>query len=236
MATLSTHLLDILQAEHRCELTGLPHGGRIQDINISPDKLYQIKDNFLVDDPETEEFLIMYCEVLRICRSELERMDSITDEFCTTYLEAIKPGPNQVWNDEAQKALLSPQVKRKGMGEEVMGQMPPETYSPSMPQKKRRGNLPKAATNLLKKWLFDHLFHPYPSEEEKSALAMQTGLTLNQISNWFINARRRILQPMLETVRQQQQMQGIDASQMMTHMPNPKNHKRMHMPTPDHSQ
>jgi hypothetical protein len=46
-------------------------------------------------------------------------------------------------------------------------------------------------------------------------LALQTGLSLNQISNWFINARRRILQPMLESVRQQQQLQGIDTSQLI---------------------
>jgi len=76
--------------------------------------------------------------------------------------------------------------------------------------KKRRGNLPKAATNVLKKWLFDHLFHPYPTEEEKSVLGQQTGLTMNQISNWFINARRRILQPMLESVRQAQAVQGME--------------------------
>lgn len=40
--------------------------------------------------------------------------------------------------------------------------------------------------------------HPYPTEDEKRALAAQTNLTLLQVNNWFINARRRILQPMLE--------------------------------------
>jgi hypothetical protein len=54
-------------------------------------------------------------------------------------------------------------------------------------------------TEFLKRWLVDHKKHPYPSEKEKIDLARQTGLTVNQISNWFINARRRILQPMLES-------------------------------------
>ncbi|KAJ1923173.1 Homeobox protein [Tieghemiomyces parasiticus] len=63
--------------------------------------------------------------------------------------------------------------------------------------KKRRGNLPKHVTAMLKSWLLEHMMHPYPTEEEKLTLARQTNLTLNQISNWFINARRRIIQPML---------------------------------------
>ncbi|CAO3596675.1 unnamed protein product [Absidia cylindrospora] len=66
-------------------------------------------------------------------------------------------------------------------------------------KKKRRGNLPKEVTEFLKRWLVEHKKHPYPSEKEKIDLAHQTGLTVNQISNWFINARRRILQPMLES-------------------------------------
>ncbi|KAK7569214.1 hypothetical protein IWX49DRAFT_290129 [Phyllosticta citricarpa] len=57
--------------------------------------------------------------------------------------------------------------------------------------RKRRGNLPKEATNLLKRWFADHGDSPYPSEEEKQNLSIATGLGLNQISNWFINARRR---------------------------------------------
>jgi hypothetical protein len=42
------------------------------------------------------------------------------------------------------------------------------------------------------------LQHPYPTEDEKRQIAAQTNLTLLQVNNWFINARRRILQPMLD--------------------------------------
>ncbi|RNA30531.1 Homeobox [Brachionus plicatilis] len=68
----------------------------------------------------------------------------------------------------------------------------------SLSSKNKRGILPKSATNVMKKWLFQHIVHPYPTEEEKRQIAMKTNLTLIQVNNWFINARRRILQPMLE--------------------------------------
>ncbi|SAL95230.1 hypothetical protein [Absidia glauca] len=67
--------------------------------------------------------------------------------------------------------------------------------------RKRRGNLPKAVTLVLRDWLADHKRHPYPTDEEKLLLSQQTNLTLSQVSNWFINARRRILLPMLEEDR-----------------------------------
>jgi len=43
------------------------------------------------------------------------------------------------------------------------------------------------------RWLIDHQDHPYPSEQEKAELGHLTGLTMSQISGWFINARRRKL-------------------------------------------
>lgn len=93
-------------------------------------------------------------------------------------------------------------------------------------RKQKRGVLPKYATSIMRSWLFQHLVvssasfahyvtdrgldlprvlssnvsfqHPYPTEDEKKQIAAQTNLTLLQVNNWFINARRRILQPMLD--------------------------------------
>lgn len=65
-------------------------------------------------------------------------------------------------------------------------------------RQKKRGIFPKVATNIMRAWLFQHLTHPYPSEEQKKQLAQDTGLTILQVNNWFINARRRIVQPMID--------------------------------------
>ncbi|KAE9458622.1 hypothetical protein C3L33_09487, partial [Rhododendron williamsianum] len=58
--------------------------------------------------------------------------------------------------------------------------------------------LPETSVTILRSWLFEHFLHPYPNDSEKLMLASQTGLTKNQVSNWFINARVRLWKPMIE--------------------------------------
>ncbi|KAK9108918.1 hypothetical protein Sjap_016978 [Stephania japonica] len=58
--------------------------------------------------------------------------------------------------------------------------------------------LPENSVGVLRSWLFEHFLHPYPNDSEKLMLASQTGLTKNQVSNWFINARVRLWKPMIE--------------------------------------
>lgn len=74
----------------------------------------------------------------------------------------------------------------------------PEQVSPSMmghPQanfgimgdpidpknKRRRGNLPKPVTDILRAWFHEHLDHPYPSEEDKQMFMTRTGLSISQV-------------------------------------------------------
>ncbi|CAF1696197.1 hypothetical protein HID58_050051 [Brassica napus] len=60
--------------------------------------------------------------------------------------------------------------------------------------------LPERAVAVLRAWLFDHFLHPYPTDTDKLVLAKHTGLSRNQVSNWFINARVRVWKPMVEEI------------------------------------
>ncbi|CRG88408.1 hypothetical protein PISL3812_05438 [Talaromyces islandicus] len=44
---------------------------------------------------------------------------------------------------------------------------------------------------VLRNWFHRHHEYPYPTDEEKDALAHESGLSKRQVSNWFSNARRR---------------------------------------------
>lgn len=79
--------------------------------------------------------------------------------------------------------------------------------------------LPERAVSVLRAWLFEHFLHPYPTDSDKQMLAKQTGLTRNQVSNWFINARVRLWKPMVEEIhnlemRQLQKNPSLDKNQL----------------------
>jgi len=57
----------------------------------------------------------------------------------------------------------------------------------------RRYNFAPHIADILKAWLVAHQDRPYPNDAEKQSLASSTGLTVEQIKYWFINARRRLL-------------------------------------------
>ncbi|XP_010471654.1 PREDICTED: BEL1-like homeodomain protein 11 [Camelina sativa] len=72
--------------------------------------------------------------------------------------------------------------------------------------------LPETSVAILRAWLFQHFLHPYPNEAEKLVLASETGLSKNQVSNWFINARVRLWKPMIEEMYREEFGDSSDES------------------------
>ncbi len=68
-------------------------------------------------------------------------------------------------------------------------------------KKQRRVNLPRSGVEVMEQWFGRHWDSPYPSEEEKRALAAQANLKEDQVSNWFVNARKRNWRPLVAGAR-----------------------------------
>ncbi|PNP60590.1 hypothetical protein FNYG_14693 [Fusarium nygamai] len=66
-----------------------------------------------------------------------------------------------------------------------------ETSTISSPPPKTGKRLSLNSVRILNKWLSNHTHHPYPSVRDVESIERQTGLTRQQILNWFANARRR---------------------------------------------
>merc|ERR1712008_558461 len=77
--------------------------------------------------------------------------------------------------------------------------------------KGERSGLPKESRDVLKSWLFQHISNPYPTEYEKNLLAQQAGLTVLQVSNWFINTRRRDSNIPAENVKSKKKSKDLDS-------------------------
>jgi len=42
----------------------------------------------------------------------------------------------------------------------------------------------------MKKWLIEHVEHPYLKANDKNALSRESGLSKRQVQNWFTNVRK----------------------------------------------
>ncbi|CAN6936769.1 unnamed protein product [Brassica oleracea] len=85
--------------------------------------------------------------------------------------------------------------------------------------------LPENSVSILRAWLFEHFLHPYPKESEKIMLAKQTGLSKNQVANWFINARVRLWKPMIEEMYKEEF--GDSSSELLSNSNQDKDNNKM---------
>ncbi|XP_042021076.1 homeobox protein knotted-1-like 6 [Salvia splendens] len=157
-------------------------------------------------DPELDEFMETYCDVLVKYKRDLSRP---FDE-ATSFLNKIETQLGNLCNDDG--GLSSDEELSGGETEATDSQTKTEdrelkdrllrlygdhinNLKLEFSKKKKKGKLPKEARQKLLEWWNIHYKWPYPTEVDKVSLAEMTGLDQKQINNWFINQRKRHWKP-----------------------------------------
>ncbi|KAI4328202.1 hypothetical protein L6164_020576 [Bauhinia variegata] len=166
------------------------------------------------DDPELDEFMETYCDMLVKYKSDLARpfdeaatfLNKIemqlsdlrtTDSVPTLFDDggvsseddfSTGDGDAQDCQSRGEERELKDRLLRK-FGSHI------STLKMEFSKKKKKGKLPKEARQMLLEWWNVHYKWPYPTEADKIALAKSTGLDQKQINNWFINQRKRHWKP-----------------------------------------
>ncbi|KAK7307232.1 hypothetical protein VNO77_40110 [Canavalia gladiata] len=165
-------------------------------------------------DPELDEFMETYCDMLVKYKSDLARpfdeattfLNNIEMQLCHLCTGASVP----TLSDDG--GVSSDEDFSTGDGETQDGQSKGEdrelkdrllrkfgshigTLKLEFSKKKKKGKLPKEARQILLQWWNLHFKWPYPTEADKIELAKSTGLDQKQINNWFINQRKRHWKP-----------------------------------------
>ncbi|XP_021727071.1 homeobox protein knotted-1-like 6 isoform X2 [Chenopodium quinoa] len=166
-------------------------------------------------DPELDEFMETYCEILDKYKSDLSRpFDEATNflnkietqlrNLCKgAFVKTASAEEGPVSSDEDYSAGevdvqdLQPKDEERDLKDQLLRKFGSHISSLKLEfsKKKKKGKLPREARQMLFEWWNAHYKWPYPTEADKIALAEMTGLDQRQINNWFINQRKRHWKP-----------------------------------------
>lgn len=204
----------LLQAYIDCQKVGAPSeiACLLDEIRRENDVYKRpVSTNFGAD-PELDDFMETYCDILVKYKSDLSRP---FDE-ATMFLNNIETQLGNLCSskDEGEREGIASSDEEYSGGEIEVVDSPTQnedrelksrlfrkfgnhisTLKMEFSKKKKKGKLPKEARQTLLEWWNVHYKWPYPTEGDKISLAEVTGLDQKQINNWFINQRKRHWKP-----------------------------------------
>uniref|UniRef100_A0A0E0NZE4 Homeobox domain-containing protein n=1 Tax=Oryza rufipogon TaxID=4529 RepID=A0A0E0NZE4_ORYRU len=219
-AKIMSHPLypSLLRAFVDCKKVGAPPEvvGRLSSLAVVTDELESYSGDRWqpaqqpAADPELDQFMETYCYMLTRYGQELARPIQEAEEFFRGIEEqidslALDEDVSYDYEDEVAGGLPEKSAAfgenevttttRRHLMNKYSGYLNSLWTEISNKKKNSTGHLPRDARHKLLQWWHLHYRWPYPSEAEKAALAESTGLDKKQVTNWFINQRKRHWKP-----------------------------------------
>lgn len=141
-------------------------------------KVHQLLTDWMRSWENTIEMMTMF-EIKQILTRMENTLESLIAKFLrdqATLTQAAKVSPEfflETCKDDLSDSLLG--IRSNGTRRGVYNK-----------------RIPERSIKVLKSWLEQNQDDPYPSQEEKKLLSASTGLSMKQITNWFINKRCKL--------------------------------------------
>lgn len=103
-------------------------------------------------------------------------------------------------------------AKKKGYTEKAAT----KKQGPPPLNEKRCIYIPESVKEYLRNWMMspEHCEHPYPTPEEKADIMANTGITLKELNNWFVNNRARFwvntVRPQIPEIKKAHRMRKLE--------------------------
>ncbi|KAK7411102.1 hypothetical protein VNO78_02502 [Psophocarpus tetragonolobus] len=217
-AKVASHPLfpHLLHAYIDCHKVGAPQNvaNLLEEIKGENTGVCQISESegFLDADPELDDFMGTFCDLLLKYKSDLSRPFDEATMFLShmeTQLHSIcnLASTNNEVTGSSEKDLISKEEKEaieckkinevQELKDNLLGRYSGyiTNLKHEFSRKKKKEKLPKEAKQILLAWWNIHFKWPYPTDADKVALAEWTGLDQKQVNNWFINQRKRHWKP-----------------------------------------
>uniref|UniRef100_A0A0D9VXA8 Homeobox domain-containing protein n=1 Tax=Leersia perrieri TaxID=77586 RepID=A0A0D9VXA8_9ORYZ len=195
----------LLRAFIDCQKVGAPPEvvGRLSALAGELDSPSEDRRHEQSSDPELDEFMETYIDMLVSYRQDLTRPIQEADQFfrnMEAQIDSFTLDDQETTAGDMSVGLpeiTSPCAEDKELKSHLLNKYSGYLSSlwRELSKKKKKGKLPRDARQKLLHWWQLHYRWPYPSELEKAALAESTGLDAKQINNWFINQRKRHWKP-----------------------------------------
>ncbi|KAE9589559.1 putative transcription factor Homeodomain-TALE-KNOX family [Lupinus albus] len=216
---------DLVSAYIQCQKVGAPPEVASMFEEIGRESHSTGARGEIGDDPELDDFMGSYCEVVRKLKEDLSKpfneatlflcnMESQFNNLCNVTLKLPSDINNNRSDEEAGSSDNGLNCEKMESVEahescsthpgddKELKEMLLRKYSGYLSslrkeflKERKKGKLPKDARMALMDWWNTHYRWPYPTEEEKVKLSEMSGLDQKQINNWFINQRKRHWKP-----------------------------------------
>lgn len=134
-------------------------------------------------------YMMMYLEVMQMEVEQMKAFMSEEDRFIAKVLERGALDGTSAPRRNQHSLMLG--MKRRM---EELSEVEEEVRRRKRAKKRHR--MDRETTMVLRRWVIDHLDNPYPTPEEKEKLAVKTSLRMDQLNQWMVNARRRLVPAM----------------------------------------